>query len=54
MFECRSIYQKVYVSLCAGDFVVVEPIREGHKVQGEITRILYPLQVKTLKEQGLW
>jgi len=34
--------------------VVVEPIAEGHKVQAEIAHILYPAQVKHLKEQNLW
>lgn len=37
-----------------GDFVVVEPIAEGHKVQAEIVHILYPAQVKHLKQENLW
>ena len=37
-----------------GDFVVVEPIAEGHKVQAEIAHILYPAQVKHLKQENLW
>lgn len=37
-----------------GDFVVISPIKEGVKVQGEIVHILYPKQVKYLKNQNLW
>lgn len=34
--------------------MVVEAIAEGHKVQAEITHILYPRQVKHLKEENMW
>lgn len=37
-----------------GDFVIVEPIAEGNKVQAEIIHILYPLQIKNLKEMSKW
>lgn len=37
-----------------GDFVIVEPIAEGNKVQAEIVHILYPRQIKHLKGNGLW
>jgi len=37
-----------------GDYVVVVPIAEGHKVQAEIVHILYPPQVKHLKDESLW
>ncbi|XP_003385062.1 PREDICTED: probable RNA-binding protein EIF1AD [Amphimedon queenslandica] len=37
-----------------GDFVIVDPIAEGNKVQAEIAHILYPLQIKNLKKNGLW
>lgn len=37
-----------------GDYVVVVPIAEGHKVQAEIVHILYPPQIKHLKDESLW
>lgn len=37
-----------------GDYIVVEPILEGNKVQAEITHILFPKQIKYLKERKLW
>ncbi|XP_065919365.1 probable RNA-binding protein EIF1AD [Dysidea avara] len=37
-----------------GDYVIVETIAEGHKVTAEIIHILYPVQIKHLKEQKLW
>jgi len=37
-----------------GDFVIVEPIKEGDKVQAEIVCILYPKQIKYLKHEKLW
>ena len=40
--------------ICAGDYVIVEPIAEGNKVQAEIVHILYPMQIKSLKQQKLW
>lgn len=33
---------------------MVEPILEGNKVQAEITHILFPKQIKYLKERKLW
>jgi len=39
---------------CAGDYVIVETIAEGHRVTAEIIHILYPVQIKHLKEQKLW
>lgn len=40
--------------LFIGDYVVVEPIVEGNKVQAEITHILFPKQIKYLKEKRHW
>lgn len=37
-----------------GDFVVIEPIKEGDKVKAEIVRILYPQHVKSLQSSGNW
>lgn len=37
-----------------GDFVIVSPIKEGVKVQGEIVYILYAKQIKYLKEENRW
>ncbi|KAG8190361.1 hypothetical protein JTE90_022008 [Oedothorax gibbosus] len=37
-----------------GDFIIVDPIEEGVKVQGEISRILLKEQIKYFKEQGVW
>jgi probable RNA-binding protein EIF1AD len=37
-----------------GNFVVVEPIEEGNKVQAEIIHILFPRQIKYLKERNHW
>ena len=37
-----------------GDFVIVEPIEEGVKVQAEIVHILYPKQIKELVKEGKW
>ena len=42
------------VVMYTGDYVVVEPIEEGNKVQGEITHILFPRQIKYLKEKKHW
>jgi probable RNA-binding protein EIF1AD len=37
-----------------GDFVVLERISEGIKVQAEIVRILYKDHIEQLKKDGLW
>ncbi|XP_068731234.1 probable RNA-binding protein EIF1AD isoform X2 [Montipora capricornis] len=37
-----------------GDFVIVDPIKEGNKVCAEIVYILYGKQIKYLKSEGLW
>lgn len=37
-----------------GDFVLADPIAEGDKVKAEIMAILYPKQIKYIKEEGLW
>lgn len=37
-----------------GDFVIIEPIKEGDKVKAEIIRNLRNDQIKDLKLQGLW
>ena len=37
-----------------GNYVIVHPISEGNKVQAEIAHILYPMQIKHLKEESLW
>ncbi|XP_071834519.1 probable RNA-binding protein EIF1AD [Apostichopus japonicus] len=37
-----------------GDFVIVDPISEGSKVKAEISIILYPEQIKYIKEEGKW
>ena len=34
--------------------MVVEPIEEGNKVQAEIIHILFPRQIKYLKERNIW
>ena len=39
---------------CTGDYIIVEPIAEGNKVQAQIVHILYPRQVKFLKEDKKW
>ena len=39
---------------CTGDYVVIEHISEGQKVQAEIVHILYQEQIKTLKQQNMW
>ena len=44
----------MYVTFLAGNFVVVEPIAEGDKVKAEIVHILYPLQIRSLKEENKW
>lgn len=47
-------YMYMFPSHSAGDYVVVEPIAEGNKVQAEIVHILFPRQIKHLKQQELW
>jgi len=37
-----------------GDYVVIVPIKEGNKVQGEIDYILLAKQIKYLKNENLW
>ena len=37
-----------------GDFVIVEPIKEGDKVKAEIVSVLYKEQIKFIKKEGLW
>jgi len=37
-----------------GDFVIVSHIKEGDKVKGEITTVLYKDQIKYLKSEGVW
>lgn len=37
-----------------GDYVIVDPIKEGVKVKGEIVRILTPELMKSLKRDGIW
>ncbi|KAH6925168.1 hypothetical protein HPB50_001409 [Hyalomma asiaticum] len=37
-----------------GDFLLVEPKKEGSPVTAEIHRILFPNQVKYFREQGMW
>lgn len=34
--------------------MVVEGIAEGRKVQAEIVHILFPRQIKHLKEENMW
>lgn len=37
-----------------GDYVLVEPIKEGDKVKAEIVRVLTPEHVKCFKKEGVW
>ena len=48
------IVHTVAMLYATGDYVVIERISEGQKVQAEIVHILYQEQIKTLKQQGLW
>ncbi len=50
MTKNKHISFQVYL----GDYVVVESIAEGRKVQAEIVNILFPQQVKHLKEENMW
>ncbi|XP_041353105.1 probable RNA-binding protein EIF1AD [Gigantopelta aegis] len=36
-----------------GDFVIVEPIKEGDRVKAEIVSILYKDQIKYIRNEGL-
>lgn len=37
-----------------GDFVIVDPIKEGGKVKGEIRFILYKDHIQYLRKLGVW
>nr|XP_033811540.1 probable RNA-binding protein EIF1AD [Geotrypetes seraphini] len=37
-----------------GDFLIVDPIKEGEKVKAEISCILYKDHIRYLKKVGLW
>lgn len=37
-----------------GDFLIVDPIKEGDKVKAEINSILYKEHIKQLRNEGLW
>ncbi|CAG0879547.1 unnamed protein product [Cyprideis torosa] len=37
-----------------GNFLLVDPIKEGNKVRGEITRIITSAQMKYIQENGKW
>jgi len=37
-----------------GDFCIIENIEEGDKVKGEIVRILYKEQIRSIKSENLW
>lgn len=37
-----------------GDFVLVEPIKEGDKVKAEMVRVLTPEHVRCFKKDGVW
>ncbi|GFU08265.1 probable RNA-binding protein EIF1AD, partial [Nephila pilipes] len=43
-----------YLWIRRGDFVVVDPIKEGGKVKGEIVQILLKEQIKYFIDQGVW
>lgn len=36
------------------NFIVIEMISEGHKVKGEIVRVLMPEHVRQFKKDGIW
>lgn len=59
--EVRTSYNIPLTNVCIymymyllGDYIVVEPILEGDKVKAEIVHILYPKQIKDLKEEKKW
>lgn len=37
-----------------GDFVLIDPIKEGVKVKGEIVRVLTADHIKCFKKEGVW
>lgn len=37
-----------------GDFLIVDPIKEGQKVKAEICFVLCKDHVRSLQEEGLW
>lgn len=37
-----------------GDYVLVEPIKEGDKVKAEIVRVLTPEHVRCFNKEGVW
>ncbi|XP_067877747.1 probable RNA-binding protein EIF1AD [Heterodontus francisci] len=37
-----------------GDFLIVDPIKEGEKVKAEINSILYKEHIKQLQKEALW
>lgn len=43
-----------FVWIKRGDFVMVEQIKEGLKVKGEICNILRKQQIEYIQQQGLW
>ena len=51
---CSDAIDLCVCDCCAGDYVVIERIMEGQKVQAEIVKILYQDQIKELKRQSLW
>ncbi|XP_070576797.1 LOW QUALITY PROTEIN: probable RNA-binding protein EIF1AD [Ptychodera flava] len=48
----RKFRKNVWIK--RGDFVIVDPITEGDKVKAEISVILYPKQIKYIKQEGKW
>ena len=49
-----GLYMYMCITIILGDYVVMVPIREGNKVQGEIVYILLAKQIKYLKDENLW
>ncbi|KAF7280279.1 hypothetical protein GWI33_006191 [Rhynchophorus ferrugineus] len=37
-----------------GDYLLIEPIKEGDKVKGEIVKILVPEHIKYFKQENVW
>lgn len=52
-FDAQVLAVEAY-DLYTGDYIIVEPIAEGNKVQAQIVYILYPRQIKFLKEDSKW
>ncbi|XP_020277628.1 probable RNA-binding protein EIF1AD [Pseudomyrmex gracilis] len=44
--------QNIFVK--RGDYIIVEPIKEGNKVKGEIVKILSKDHIKWYREQNCW